>query len=135
MIKSITPTVIASIGSKPYLTTIKWNNGEIIADEPLGQGGSGNYPDPFSLLASSLAACSLITLRIYGERKEWNITDIKVSITISQERDGIENQTAFTKSFEYEPAVTEEQRDRLALIASKCPIAKTLSGQIQFLTI
>ena len=128
------PTVIASIGSKPYLTTINWNNGEILADEPSDLGGSGNYPDPFSLLAASLAACTLITLRMYIDRKEWNISNIKVSISISQERVGIETNTTFTKHLEYEPAASLEQRERLEIIASKCPIAKTLSGQIEIRT-
>lgn len=128
-------TVDASIGSQPYLTTIKWENGEILSDEPIDKGGRGLHPDPFSLLSASLASCTLITLRMYIDRKGWNIDTIKVNITINQHKEGIQTHTSIIKNFEFHPEITEEQRDRLHLIADKCPIAKTLAGQIEIITV
>ena len=132
--ENIKPTVFASIGSQHYLTTIKWENGEILADEPIDKGGSGLQPDPFSLLAASLASCTLITLKMYIDRKGWNIDTIKVSIAIDQQKEGIETHTSFIKNFEFQPEITDEQRERLTLIADKCPVAKTLAGQIKIVT-
>lgn len=131
---NFTSTITASIGTQPYLTSVKWSRGEIIADEPAENGGSGIHPDPFSLLAASLASCTLITLRMYIDRKQWNITDIKLDIKILQERKGIQMHTSFIKTFDFIPAVTDEQKDRLMLIADKCPVAKTLSGQIELVS-
>ncbi len=131
----ITPTVLASIGLQPYLTTIKWDKGEIFADEPINQGGSGLNPDPFSLLAASLAACTLMTLRMYIDRKNWNVENIQLSIRIDQQREGIELHTSFIKHLVFKPEISAEQINRLTLIANKCPVANTLSGQIQLVTI
>lgn len=134
MIDTNKPTVEASIGRDSYLTRINWNNGNILADEPRDKGGNGMHPDPFSLLAASLAACTLITLRMYTDRKGWNINHINISVNVSQERNGTQTETIFTKHIEYEPEITSEQRQRLSIIASKCPVAKTLMGTIKLLT-
>ena len=128
------PTVNASIGTQPYKTTVKWHNGEIIADEPKEKGGSGLYPNPFSLLAASLASCTLITLRMYIDRKKWNVETISVAITLDNQQDGINTSTIFIKQLTFLPLVSDEQLARLQLIASKCPVAKILSGQIKILT-
>lgn len=127
-------SVQGSIGTAPYLTTIKWDKGEIITDEPSDKGGSGLYPDPFSLLAASLAGCTLITLRMYLDRKDWKVDFIKVSISVDQHVEGIETTTSFTKHLEFQPEVTAEQLLRLHIIANKCPVAKTLSGKIELIT-
>ncbi len=130
-----TPTVVASIGSEHYLTAIKWDDGEFIVDEPIAKGGSGLYPNPLTLLAASLAACTLITLRMYIDRKEWEVDTIEVSIRIDQKIEGSETQTSFIKHLKFTPEISVEQVDRLTFIANKCPVAKTLAGQINILTI
>lgn len=129
------PTVTATIGTQPYKTSIKWENGEIIADEPIDKGGSGLYPNPFSLLAASLASCTLITLRMYIDRKKWAIETISVEISIDHQQEGIETKTKFIKRLNFSPEIPEDQVVRLQLIASKCPIAKILSGDIEIITI
>ena len=57
--------VAGSIGLVKYQCTIQWRNGKIIADEPPFSGGGDQGPDPHSLLASAVASCALITMRMY----------------------------------------------------------------------
>src|ERR1700749_798761 len=72
--------VHGNIGTEKYKCTISWRNGTFISDEPVKNGGKDLGPDPYTLLASSLAACTLATLRMYIDRKGWDITAIDVNV-------------------------------------------------------
>jgi putative redox protein len=71
--------VHASIGTAKFQCTIEWRNGKFISDEPESLGGKDSGPDPYTLLLSSLASCKLITLRMYIDRKGWEIGRIAIS--------------------------------------------------------
>src|SRR5437764_7369343 len=77
--------VHAISGTKKYQCTIEWRNGKFISDEPESSGGKDSGPDPFTLLLSSLASCTLITLRMYIDHKEWDVPEIAVNINMFQE--------------------------------------------------
>lgn len=78
--------VVGENGIEKYLCKITWRNGTFIADEPIKSGGKDLGPDPFTLLLSSLASCTLITLRMYIERKGWNVPEITVKTNLWQEK-------------------------------------------------
>src|SRR5436190_23948602 len=73
------------IGNEKYQCTIEWRNGKFIADEPVTSGGKDSGPDPYTLLLSSLASCTLITMRIFIDNKGWDIPNIAVKINYYQE--------------------------------------------------
>src|SRR5215510_5084139 len=78
------------IETKKYQCTIECRNGKFIADEPPAIGGEDAGPDPYTLLLSSLASCKLITLRMYIDRKGWQIDRIAMSANLYQEiKDGV----------------------------------------------
>ena len=77
--------VQGNISTTKYQCTIEWRNGKFISDEPESSGGQNTGPDPFTLLLSSLASCTLITLRMYIDRKGWDIPSIAVSTNLYQE--------------------------------------------------
>src|SRR4051812_19700325 len=82
--------VRGSIGATKYQCSMEWRNGKFIADEPIKNGGADTGTDPFTLLLSSLASCTLITLRMYIDRKGLNIPDIIVKANLFQTKAGEE---------------------------------------------
>lgn len=120
--------VKGTIGTENYKCTIEWRNGQFIADEPATNGGKDEGPDPYTLLLSSLASCTLITLRMYIERKGWNINGISVDTNMFQTKKEDKAITTIDRDIRFADAVTQEQCDRLYEIASACPISKILEG-------
>ncbi|MCF6131049.1 OsmC family protein [Flavobacterium wongokense] len=117
------------IGTQKYLCTISWRNGELLMDEPESIGGRDLGPDPFSTFLASLAGCTLSTLRMYIDRKGWDIPEIQISMNLAQQA-GEELETTIFKTLTFSGNVSEEQKERLLVIADKCPISKLLKGNI-----
>ena len=117
------------IGKEKYKVIIQWRNGEMIADEPVSLGGKDLGPDPATLLLSSLAACTLSTLRMYIDRKEWDIPELSVELNYFQEQSDI-LVTTIDRKIHFGTSISEEQKERLLFIASKCPISKVLENKV-----
>ncbi|MEO8534193.1 MAG: OsmC family protein [Flavobacterium sp.] len=126
-------TISAQIDTRLYRTEIKSASGNIvIADEPQEVGGKNLGFSPSELLASSLASCTLITLRMYINRKQWEVSEINIKIDF--ERDTEQNVSLFTRKIEIVGEVDETQRQRLETIANSCPIHKILTHSIEIKT-
>lgn len=126
--------VHASTGTEKYVCTIEWRNGKIIADEPVKSGGQDTGPDPYTLLLSSLAACTLITLRMYIDRKGWDIPQIMVNTNLFQTKQGDTTTTFIDRDVSFPTPVAPEQKERLLEIAGNCPVSKLLEGDIKVRT-
>jgi putative redox protein len=102
-------------------------------DEPISYGGEDLGPDPYSTLLSALAGCTLSTLRMYINRKEWNIPEINVKLNL---RTSNENgfSTEFFREITFSSDITDEQKQKLLIIANKCPVSKILENQIAIKT-
>lgn len=122
------------IGTMKYRCTMQWRNGTFIADEPVSSGGADEGPDPFSLLLSSLASCTLVTLRMYIDRKQWEIPSITVEANLYQYTKDGKLITVMDRDIRFNAAVTAEQRTRLTDIAMACPISKIIQGEVQVRT-
>ena len=118
-----------SIGQQKYLCTINWRNGQFIMDEPTSIEGNDLGPDPYTTLLASLAGCTLSTLRMYIDRKGWDIPEIKISLNMSQETTP-ELETIITRDISFSTEVDEETKNRLLIIAEKCPVSKILKNKI-----
>ena len=125
-------TITAHIGQEFYKTEIKSASNTIISDEPESAGGKDLGFAPKELLASSLAACTCITLRMYASRKEWDLTAIKVEVTF--EKDTIENKSKMMRNIQLFGNLDNAQKARLLNIADRCPMHQILSNPIQVLT-
>ena len=122
--------IIGKIGTEKYKVLLEWRNGEFIADEPNTIGGKDLGPDPFTLLLSSLASCTLSTLRMYIDRKEWDIPEISIEVNMFQEL-GDTFSSTITKHIHFGSNISEVQKERLLLIATKCPVSKMLENKIK----
>jgi putative redox protein len=121
--------VIANIGTEKYKVTIEWRNGTLIGDEPEQIGGKDLGPDPYTLLLSALAACTLSTLRMYIDRKGWDIANISVSVNMFQSKENA-LMTQFERQIIFTETITEDVKERLLIIAKKCPVSKILENNI-----
>lgn len=97
----------------------------IVIDEPREAGGTDTGPSPTRLLAASLASCIAITMEMYAGRKGWELGNLAVDVDV--EYDG-PAPTAFVASLRLPPELSEEQRERLLVVARKCPVHKALAG-------
>jgi putative redox protein len=125
--------VTGAIGTEKYQCTIEWRNGKFIADEPEKTGGKDLGPDPHTLMLSSLISCTLVTLRMYIDRKGWDIPEIRIGANLFQTVEGDKTTTVIDRDifFPGQSPVDPEKKDRLLEIAQHCPISKMLEGDIK----
>ncbi|MEA2374203.1 MAG: putative redox protein [Thermoleophilaceae bacterium] len=102
----------------------------VTADEPEETGGDDAGPSPQELLAASLASCTAITIEMYAKRKGWNIGDIAVDVDYEPAQRG--SPTKFDMKIKLPKELPEDQRERLMQIAAKCPVHRTLEGEVMF---
>jgi putative redox protein len=100
---------------------------QIFADEP--RIGGGDINDPYTL--SSLASCKLITLRMYIDRKGWEIDQIAISVNLYQETKNELTTTIIDCDILFLSPVSDEQKLRLLEIAKSCPVSKILQGDLK----
>ena len=122
--------VHGTIGTEKYQCTIEWRNGKFIADEPVTNGGKDEGPDPFTLLLSSLATCTLVTLRMYIDRKGWDIPNIAVSTNLYQEIKDEKLTTVIDRDILFLSPTDKEQKTRLLEIAKLCAVSKIFENNI-----
>lgn len=121
-------TTIATIGKQKYKTEIQTGNHIITADEPIEVGGQDLGFTPTELLESSLAACSAMTIRMYADRKGWDLD--KVEIKVGFKRNITTQQITFTKEIQLYGKLDNEQLEKLLEMGSKCPIEKMITGNV-----
>jgi putative redox protein len=102
----------------------------VVADEPRANGGGDIGPSPQELLAASLASCTAITMEMYANRKGWNVDDVEVDVTYEPSQRG--SPTRFAMEVRLPKELPEDQRERLMQIAAKCPVHRTLEGEVMF---
>ncbi|MGB2712084.1 MAG: OsmC family protein [Conexibacter sp.] len=102
----------------------------IKADEPQETGGDDEAPNPQELLAASLASCTAITMEMYAKRKGWDIGKVEVEAEYTPAERGAP--TRFKLVLRLPKSLSAEQVERLSVIAAKCPIHRTLDGEVMF---
>lgn len=120
---------IAITKKENYRTQIQTDPHHFIVDEPISVGGKDLGPSPGELLAASLASCSSITVKLYADRKGWDLQEVEVEVDF--ERDAKFNVTKFTKKLKFTGDLSQEQIDKLYEIAGKCPIHRMLANPIE----
>jgi putative redox protein len=121
-------TANAHIGRDHYQVTITAGKNTVIADEGEDKGGKDMGFNPHQLFLASLGACTCATVRMYADRKEMNLDEVKVHLSL--ERDEEKNITNITRQVNFTGNLTGEERDKLLAIANKCPVHKMMSNPI-----
>lgn len=126
-------TVKASLGKEKYYTEVVAGENTLITDEPVDKGGQNKGFNPFEILATSLASCTAATLRMYIERKEWDVE--KINVEVELENFPLTKRAVFKRDITFEGTdLNEEQLKRLHTIADACPVHKILTNEIEILT-
>jgi putative redox protein len=103
---------------------------QLLADEPTDQGGDDEGPSPQELLAASLASCTAVTIELYAKRKGWDLGTVEVECRYTPAERGCP--TKFRLDLRLPGGCTREQIERLRVIAAKCPVHRTLDGEVIF---
>jgi len=109
---------------------IEMGNHRLTADEPPDHGGDDAGPNPQELLAASLASCSAVTMEMYANRKGWDIGEVTVDVDYEPAQRG--SPTKFTMAIMLPKELPEDQREKLMQIVAKCPVHRTLEGEVMF---
>ncbi|HEV2754420.1 MAG TPA: OsmC family protein [Actinomycetota bacterium] len=102
----------------------------VSVDEPLDAGGDDTAPSPQELLAASLASCTAITIEMYAARKGWDLGYVEVEVEYTPAERGCP--TKFDLIMRLPEEASDEQLERLRIIAAKCPVHRTLDGEVMF---
>lgn len=113
-----------------FTHSVQIRNHRLVVDEPQEVGGDDEGPCPQELLAASLATCTAITIEMYAKRKGWDIGTVEVAVDYTPPERGCP--TKFSLDLRLPSGCTDEQRERLQVIAAMCPVHRTLEGEVMF---
>ncbi|HKY64611.1 MAG TPA: OsmC family protein [bacterium] len=131
--------VLVKAGPKGLNQQIEAGGHRLLADEPLEAGGTDTGPNPYDLLLAALGACSSMTVRLYADRKGYNLRGIeiklhheKVHIKDCQDCESPNSKIdLIQREIKLIGNLSEEERQRLLEIADRCPVARTLQSEIR----
>jgi putative redox protein len=109
---------------------VKLGRHQLTADEPEDSGGDDMGPSPQELLAASLASCTAITMEMYASRKKWDVSGLEVDCDYTPAERGCP--TNFKLVMRMPAHLSEDQVEKLRVIAAKCPVHRTLEGEVFF---
>ena len=113
-----------------YRHVVKVRQHRLNSDEPRDAGGDDAAPSPQELLAASLATCTAVTMEMYAARKGWSLRDVEVEVEYTPAERGCP--TKFRLTLRLPSDLSDEQVQRLKVIATKCPVHRTLDGEVMF---
>ncbi|MBO3098695.1 bifunctional alpha/beta hydrolase/OsmC family protein [Gelidibacter pelagius] len=121
-----------------FTTYMQTEKHSFIADEPKSFGGDDFGPSPYDFLSAALASCTAMTVKLYAERKKWDLQEVFVYITYSKKHSedlmlDADKPTRFDhllKKLKFVGNLDDSQQKRLKEIASRCPVHRTLLSEI-----
>jgi putative redox protein len=131
--------VVIYAGREKYRTEITAGGRTLIADEPVSAGGTGDAPTPYDLLLGSIGACTAMTLRMYADRKGWPLESVTIRLRTARSHaadcvdcvDKAVGMHQIERELVLEGPLDDEQRERLTIIADRCPVKQTLERGIE----
>ena len=120
--------------SENYTSQVRVNQHEFLVDEPVEKGGKDTGPAPGDYLCAALASCKAITLRMYTQRKKWEVGEIKVSVNLVSGKETVSGNNTFFSSLNFTGTLDDEQQKRLLVIANSCPLHRLLTKANEVVT-
>lgn len=126
-------TITARIERTAYETHLSTDSQVVVVDEPAEVGGQDRGMRPGELLAGSLASCTVITLRMYADRKGWPLDSVVAHVNYTSDPET--KRSRFTMQLILNGDLTAGQRARLLEMADRCPVHRALQNPIDFETV
>ena len=120
-------------GKGRFQTALHLRGQRIIADEPVEVGGLASGPTPYELLSGSLAACTAMTMRLYAERKGWELPPFRVEVVHASPLTA-SGRDRFMRRIQIGGPIDEDRKTRLLEIANRCPVHRTLERGFEIST-
>jgi putative redox protein len=117
---------VEETGQGKFQVVASIDSSRILIDEPAAIGGLGSGPNPYDLLAAGLGSCTVMTVRLYANRKGWPLSRVRVRVT--HDRPALSARDAFFREVLLDGPLDDAQRARLMEIADRCPVHLTLHG-------
>ena len=136
VIVTVADVVVRSLSG--LAQSIEAGSHRLLADEPVDGGGADAGPNPYELLLAALGACTAMTVRLYAARKGWPLERVEVALhherIHAEDCANCETHDGFidniTKDLSFSGPLDDDQRLRLAEIAERCPVQRTLTHEI-----
>jgi len=119
------------IGADHYRTTVTNYRHNYLADKSAEQGGTDAGPEPTEFLLTALGTCKAMTMRMYADRKEWNLMAATLKLSAEVVKSEQQQTTYIRCHIELAGNLDDRQRARLLSVANKCPLHKILTGHIE----
>ncbi len=116
-------SVVSAIG---YRGDVRARRHRFVADEGPDVGGDDEGPNPYELLLAGLVQCTAATLRMYANRKGWVLGEVKVRARLLRTGDGATKVERIERTIKVKGDLSDEQKLRLAEIAERTPVSRTL---------
>jgi putative redox protein len=121
------PIAMASVTSAAgYRGEVRAGRHHFVADEGPDVGGDDDGPSPYQLLLAGLVQCTAATLRMYANRKGWDLAEVKVRARLLRTGDGATKVERIERTIKVTGDLSTEQKLRLAEIADRTPVTRTL---------
>lgn len=114
-----------------YRHDIRTGRHQLVADEPEHYGGKDAGPAPYDYILAGLGACTAITLRMYAEKKGWDIGQLDVDLALYKNAEG---EALIRRVVHSSATLSEEQWERLLAVAEKTPVTLTLKAGARITT-
>jgi putative redox protein len=134
---------VTHVPGTAYQTRIDTGDLALIGDESIDAGGDGLGPSPYELLLASLGHCTVLTILLYARRKAWPVAGVSVRasherLVVEEEIDGVPSRRKVERIIQeitLDGDLDEAQRARLMEIAGKCPVHRTITGDLEIIEV
>src|SRR4051812_36191644 len=111
--------LVEETGGGAFQVRIHTGEHSFLMDEPVEFGGLSSGPSPFDMLGAALGGCTLMTLKLYAQRKGWTLE--RLSVRVTHRKGSPDARDVFDREIQLS-GVTIEQREKLLQIAQRCPV-------------
>lgn len=122
--------MVSVISRDSYRGEIRAGRHHLVADEGPEVGGDDEGPNPYQLLLAALVQCTSATLRMYANRKGWALGEVQVRARLLRTGDGATKVERIERTVTVSGDLSVEQRERLAEIADRTPLTRTLRAAL-----